>query len=167
MSVETDILHDHDAFIRGASVRRGFMWFGIAFTCFFTAALIIAPASERQEYLLEHGIPVEATIERSQPGFRGPSKSTLSYYVDGEKYCVCVFDHLGDVGDSVTVYVDPTNPEIFTVEDVLPQGAAGYWGTMVAIVASFGAAFAGFRQFGRVIRRRWFTSPREVPASSP
>lgn len=147
MSLEPDILNDHDAATRRASVRKGFVWLVVAFACLIVGGMIVSPSSELQKYLLEHGTAVEGIVERSSPGFRGSSSAAISYYVDGKRYCACVTDSVGDVGDSVTVYVDPTDPEIYTLEDVLPQGAAGFYGTLVAIVGSFGAAFLGFRQF--------------------
>jgi Protein of unknown function (DUF3592) len=120
------------------------------------AGLVIGPADDRQERLEARGARVEGIVIKASTPFRsGPSSVCFRYVFGGREYVVSIYGSGGyDVGERVTVYVDPDHPASATLPGEQPQSPATYWLTMTMIVSSLWLMLAGVVGLWKAWRQR-------------
>jgi hypothetical protein len=124
------------AAMRG-DLRRGITFLLCGALLFLAAGLVIGVADDRQDRLEAEGIPVEGTVVDVGGGGRAPDRVTFRYRYRGVEHEV----HIGgsnayEIGDQVTVYVDPDDPGSATLPGEQPQSGPAYVLTMVIVVSS-------------------------------
>jgi hypothetical protein len=124
--------------------RRALAWLFGGLATFTLAVVLISIASDRQDALVRGGTRVEGVVVDVRHPLRGPNSVTYRYDFEGQ----VLSGHIGasefyEVGDVVTVFVDPDRPERSTLPDEQPQSAFAYWVTMFAIVLGLAGLSSG------------------------
>jgi hypothetical protein len=127
-------------FLRAAmrgDLRRGITLLVCGAVLFLAAGLLLGPASDRQDRLEAEGTQVEGTVVDVSGGGRAPDSVTFRYTYDGVEHEVQIGgSNAYDIGERVTVYVDPDDPRSATLAGEQPQSGPAYVLTMVLVVAS-------------------------------
>jgi hypothetical protein len=150
-----------------AGRRRALAWLLGGLAILTLAVVLISIASDRQDALVREGTRVEGVVVAVRHPLRGPKSVTYRYVFEGQEFS----GHIGasefyEVGDVVTVFVDPDQPDRSTLPDEQPQSGVAYWVTIFAIVLGFAGLGSGawsllqWRWRRRVLR----ASPWEVRA---
>lgn len=130
--------------------------FAVAAIGFFLFWFIAYWASS-DEQTLEESVPVAATVKHYAPSMKYHPESTISvaYAYEGEDHYVkgVTAGAAYDVGDQITIYVDPEDPTRVRTEDVADAGgwpiAAGL--ALGAVLVGLVMGIQGFRG-GRALR---------------
>ena len=142
------------AFVRG-NLRLGLTFVALGFLIFVAAGLVIGPSDDRQEELEAHGERVEGTVIDAHVPLRGPSSVTVRYLVDGTAHEVhIVGSNAYAEGETVTVYVDPSDPARATLGGEQPQNTPTYFFTLALVVTSLLLLGAGVVCLWRAWRER-------------
>lgn len=125
---------------------------------FVAAGLVLGPASDRQDRLEAQGTPVEGTVIDVSGGGRAPDTVTFRYRYRGIDHEVKIGgSNAYDIGDQVTVYVDPDDPGSATLPGEQPQSGPAYVLTMVIVISSLVLLGAGLVHLWWAGRDAWRT----------
>lgn len=149
------------AAVRAGRRRAGLGFLG-GFAALTLAIVLISLASDRQDLLVREGVRVTGTVVGVNHPLRGPNSVDYRYAFGGREYA----GHIGasefyELGERVTVFVDPEQPGRSTLPDEQPQSGPVYWVTIFAVVLGFAGVGAGgwslylWRRRRRILR----TSP--------
>lgn len=129
---------------RQPSVRRGVAFVALGLIAFLLAGFMLRPASDRQDSLERDGVEVPGVVTKARDPIRGPRSVEFRYAFDGMDFEGEIFgSNSYEPGDSVTVFVDPTEPSRATLPDEQPQSGPAYVLTLIVVTGSFLLLAAG------------------------